>query len=35
MYVLTALYLAIVAPHKPATIVKIYLRLFWSIAVVL
>ena len=35
MYVLAALYLAIVAPHKPATIVKIYLRLFWSIAVVL
>ena len=35
MYVLAALYLAIVAPYKLAAIAKIYRRLFRSIAAVL
>ena len=35
MYVLAALYLAIVVPHKLTTIAKIYRCLFQSIAAVL
>ena len=35
MYVLATLFLAIVAPHKPAAIAKIYRHLFQSIAAIL